>query len=170
MRRTVYLILHDIRSAHNVGAIFRTADAAGVSKIFLTGYTPTPHDRFERPRKDIAKVALGAEKTVPWEQASLRPLLLELKKVGVRTVAVEQASGAKDYKRVRLPPKSALLFGNEVDGLPNSILRICDEVAEIPMRGALVREAEHPRYKDLGKESLNVSVAAGVVLYRMLGL
>jgi len=154
--RLTYLILHDIRSAHNVGAIFRTADAAGISKIFLTGYTPAPLDRFERSRKDIAKAALGAEKSVYWEQSLLRRLMAELKKEGVRTVAVEQSIGAKDYKRVRLPAKSALLFGNEVGGLPKSILRMCDEIAEIPMHGK--------------KESLNVSVAAGVALYRMLGL
>lgn len=155
-KRTVYLILDDIRSAHNVGAIFRTADAAGVSKIYLTGYTPAPLDRFERPRKDIAKAALGSEKTVPWKSAAIGPLLRRLKKEGVKIIALEQDKGAVDYKRVRLPEKSALMFGNEVNGLQGSVLRLCDEVAEIPMHGK--------------KESLNVSVAAGIALYRLLRL
>lgn len=83
-RKRVFLILHNIRSAHNVGAIFRTAECAGVAKVFLTGYTPTPTDRFGRAQKDIAKTALGAEKSVPWEQVTRgAALFAQLKKNGV---------------------------------------------------------------------------------------
>lgn len=153
----VDLILHNIRSVYNVGSIFRTADAAGVSKIYLTGYTPTPLDRFGRPRKDIAKVALGAEKTVPWEHVpNIKPLLKKLKKEKTAIVAVEQSPRSKDYKKFKSSGRTALILGNEVGGIEKNILKQCDHVLEIPMRGE--------------KESLNVSVAAGVVLFRVLGV
>src|SRR6202161_1773486 len=85
------LILHNIRSVYNVGSIFRTADAAGVSKIILTGYTPTPLDRFKRPRPDLHKVALGAEQTIPWEYIkNPYAAITKLKAEGVTVVAVEQ--------------------------------------------------------------------------------
>jgi len=85
------LILHNIRSVHNVGSIFRTADAAGVSTIILSGYTPAPLDRFGRERKDFIKVSLGAERSVPWEQVKvLAPTLAQLKKEGYTLVALEQ--------------------------------------------------------------------------------
>ena len=156
MTETV-LILPDIRSAHNVGAIFRTADAAGVGKIYLTGTSPTPVDRFKRPRADIAKAALGAELSMPWEYKSrIGPLILKLKKDGYAIVAVEQSENSADYKKVKLGPKTAFIFGNEVEGIPETVLSTCDVVAEIPMRGM--------------KESLNVSVAAGIALFRMLGI
>lgn len=152
------LVLPDIRSAYNVGSIFRTADAAGVGKIYLVGITPAPLDRFGRPRPDIAKAALGAELSVPWEQkAKILPLLARLKKDGYVLVGIEQADTAVDYKKVKIPKgqKVAFMFGNEVDGLPKNILAKCDSVAEIPMSGT--------------KESLNVSVAAGIALFRILG-
>ncbi|MFA5934119.1 MAG: TrmH family RNA methyltransferase [Candidatus Paceibacterota bacterium] len=151
------LILNDIRSTHNVGAIFRTADAAGISKIFLVGITPAPLDRFGRERKDIAKSALGAEKTVPWESVkTIKPILNKLKKEKYKIIAIEQSPKAIDYKKVKLPNKSAIILGNEVKGLPQSILNQCDVIAEIPMRGK--------------KESLNVSVATGIALFRILGI
>ncbi len=154
MKRVV-AILYDIRSTHNVGSIFRTADAAGVSKIYLTGYTPTPTDRFGRVQKDIAKTALGAEKSVPWEQVkSPSALITRLKKEGFHIVGVEQAKNAIDYRRVRLKANTAVVFGNEVTGIPSALLKKCDVLAEIPMRGK--------------KESLNVSVAAGIALFRLL--
>lgn len=149
------LILHNIRSAHNVGAIFRTADAVGVSKIYLTGYTPSPVDHFGRARKDIAKASLGAEKTVSWEQVSrIGVLLTALKKEGMLCIAVEQDKKSVDYKTVRPSSRTAFIFGNEVSGLPRTVLNMADVIAEIPMRGE--------------KESLNVSVAAGVALFRIL--
>jgi 23S rRNA (guanosine2251-2'-O)-methyltransferase len=150
------LILPDIRSAHNVGAIFRTADAAGIEKVYVVGITPAPLDRFMRPRADIAKAALGAELSVPWEQkAKITPLLTKLKKEGYVIVAIEQSENSVDYKKVKLQDKVAFVVGNEVDGLPKSVLVKCDIVAEIPMSGV--------------KESLNVSVATGIALFRMLG-
>ena len=149
------LILHNIRSAYNVGAIFRTADAVGVSKIYLVGYTPAPLDRFGRPRKDIAKAALGAEKTIPWDHtARIGEVFKKLKKEKTKIIAIEQSSRSVDYKKFKLTAPTAFLLGNEVEGLSKNLLKQCDTTIEIPMRGK--------------KESLNVSVAAGVVLFRVL--
>lgn len=154
INKTILLVLHNIRSAHNVGSIFRTADAAGVSKIFLTGHTPAPVDRFGRKRKDFVKVSLGAEESVRWERVkNLSPLLRRLKKEKVFLCAVEQSHRSVDYKKIPHKRNVALIFGNEVWGLPRSILKTCGCVAEIPMHG--------------NKESLNVSVAAGVVLFSL---
>lgn len=147
------LILHDIRSVHNVGALFRTADAVGVSKIYCTGVTPTPIDRFGRVRKDFVKTSLGAEKTVAWEACELGELLKRLKKEGVELVAVEQSADALDYKNFAPKGECALILGSETEGVPQEILKKMDAVIEIPMRGT--------------KESLNVSVAGGIVLYRL---
>lgn len=148
------LILHNIRSAHNVGAIFRTADAAGVSRVYLSGFTPTPLDRFDRVQKDIAKTALGAEKTIPWESIKeLTKLFTKLKREHVAIIAIEQGVGAVDYKKVKAPARSAFIVGNEVQGLHWSVLKRCDTIAEIPMKGK--------------KESLNVAVATGIGLFRM---
>jgi tRNA G18 (ribose-2'-O)-methylase SpoU len=151
------LILHNIRSVSNVGAIFRTADAAGINKIYLTGYTPTPLDRFGRKRGDIHKSALGAEEFVPWEQKkSIFPLLTKLKKENFQIIAIEQDKKSIDYKTLRLRSGQAHAFivGAEVTGIPKNILEKCDIIAEIPMRGK--------------KESLNVSVATGIALFGIL--
>lgn len=149
------LILHDIRSVENVGAMFRTADAAGVNKIYLTGYTPVPLDRFGRKRKDLAKSALGAEEFVAWEQEkSIATLLNKLKKEKYQIIAIEQAQNSIDYKKVKLKQKNIFIVGTEVTGIPKDVLKKCDIIAEIPMRGK--------------KESLNVSVALGVVLFQVL--
>ena len=151
------LILHNIRSAQNVGAIFRTADAAGISKIYLMGYTPAPFDRFGRKRKDIAKSALGAEEIVQWEsKKSLLAFLRRLKQDKYLIIAIEQDEKSIDYKKVKLKEKNAFIIGTEVSGIPKNILKRCDVIAEIPMRGK--------------KESLNVSVATGVALFRMLNI
>ncbi len=156
----VYVILHNIRSIHNVGSVFRTADAAGVLKIFLTGYTPTPHDRFGRIRKDLAKVALGAENSVEWEYVKNPTTLLKrLKKEKIQIIAVEQSSHAINYKKVKIDNgagATAFLYGNEVSGVVPALLSLCDTIAEIPMLGK--------------KESLNVSVAVGVTLFGILDL
>jgi len=149
------LILNDIRSVENVGAMFRTADAAGVDKIYLVGYTPTPVDRFGRKRKDMVKSALGAEEFVAWEQKkSIIPLLTKLKKDGFQIIAIEQDEKSIDYKKVSLKEKNAFIVGTEVTGIPKNILNKCDVIAEIPMKGK--------------KESLNVSVVLGVALFRIL--
>ena len=163
--REIYLVLHDIRSVHNAGAIFRTADAIGVSKIYLTGYTPAPKDRYGRERSDFAKSALGAEKTVPWESAkSAAAVLKKLTCEGFFIFALEQDKRAVDYKKARPRAKTALVLGNETRGVPKSILKICDEIIEIPMRGKLARNRLPD---DVGKESLNVSVAGGIALFRI---
>lgn len=154
-------ILHDIRSVVNVGAIFRTCDAAGISKIYLTGYTPTPLDRFGRTRKDLAKAALGAEKTVAWEfSQEVESVIEKLKKEKHIIIAIEQSPKSIDYKKVHEQiddnENIAFLIGNEVEGVPVNIINLCDLVAEIPMKGQ--------------KESLNVSTAFGIGVFRMLGI
>ena len=151
------LILPDIRSTYNVGAIFRTADACGVNKIYLTGYTPCPLDRFGRVRSDIAKASLGAEISMPWEyKKTLIPLIKKLKKDGYEVVGLEQDKRAIDYKKFKQNKNLALILGNEVSGLSTSILNLCDLIIEIPMKGE--------------KESLNVSVASGIALFRILNV
>ncbi|OGI92493.1 hypothetical protein A2933_01140 [Candidatus Nomurabacteria bacterium RIFCSPLOWO2_01_FULL_46_18] len=151
------VILHNIRSAENVGAMFRTCDAAGVDKIYLTGYTPAPIDRFGRKRKDIAKSALGAEEYVGWEQKkSLPALIAKLKNENFQVIAIEQDESSVDYKKLKPKTKNLFIVGAEVTGIPKSILKLCDVVAEIPMRGK--------------KESLNVSVSLGIALFRIRNL
>lgn len=150
--KRIAVLLHNVRSVHNVGSIFRTADAAGVSEIYLTGYTPTPLDRFGRARKDIAKAALGAQVYVPWEhERSPRRIIKRLKQEGFVIVGVEQDARAAEYRTFRGKQKTLFIFGNEVRGIPRATRMQCDKLIEIPMRGK--------------KESLNVSVAAGVILF-----
>ncbi len=149
------LIIHNVRSVQNVGAMFRTADAAGINKIYLTGYTPAPLDRFGRKRGDLAKSALGAEEFVSWVQKkNISSLLSKLKKESFLIIGIEQAKNSVDYKEVKLKEKNAFIVGAEVTGIPKNVLKKCDIIAEIPMRGK--------------KESLNVSVACGVVLFQIL--
>lgn len=150
----VDVILYNIRSTHNVGSIFRTADGAGVRRVWLVGTTPAPIDRFGRKRADIAKVALGAEETVPWEHVDdMGALIGKLRQEGMQVVAVEQDPRSVPYHTYRPQGPTALVLGAEVEGLPQEVLDQCDAIIEIPMRGS--------------KESLNVSVAAGVVLYKV---
>jgi len=148
------LVLHNVRSAHNVGSILRTADGVGVSCVYLCGHTPTPLDRFGRTQTGIAKVALGAQHTVPWEYVADTAVCLErLRSGGVRIVALEQDARAVSYDTYTADGPTALVLGEEVRGVPPEVLKRCDEVIEIPMRGI--------------KHSLNVSVAAGIALYRI---
>jgi 23S rRNA (guanosine2251-2'-O)-methyltransferase len=147
-----YLVLENVRSAYNVGAIFRTADATTVAKIFLVGYTPTPIDRFGRVQPEIEKTSLGASQTVPWESyGEIDTVIKQLKADGVQVVAVEQDRRAKPLPNFILPEKVAYIFGNEVTGVSSEVCDFADEIVEIPMLGK--------------KESLNVSVAVGIVLY-----
>ena len=149
------LILYNIRSNENVGSLLRTADAVGIEKVYLVGYTPCPIDRFGREVGAIAKTALGAQKTVPWEKVEAIDIVLKvLKGEGVTIVAIEQAPSAIDYKDVPSAPCMACMLGNEVEGIEPEVLRQVDIIAEIPMRGQ--------------KESLNVSVATGVALFALL--
>ena len=149
MKKTeIYLVLNDIRSRENVGSIFRTADAAGVAKIYLCGITPTP------PHDKISKTALGAEKYVPWEYHKQAWRLLEkLKKDGINIVALEQTKGSEGLFKFKPKFPLALVVGNEVSGISPKILKYCDKKISIPMYGK--------------KESLNVAVAAGVALYKL---
>jgi tRNA G18 (ribose-2'-O)-methylase SpoU len=157
MEKENILIMHNIRSVENVGAMFRTADAAGINKIYLTGYTPCPLDRFGRIRKDLAKSALGAEEFIPWEQKkNIFSLLTKLKKEKFLIIGVEQAKNSIDYKKVKLKNKNVFIVGAEVAGIPENILEKCDIIAEIPMRGK--------------KESLNVSVSCGIALFGILNI
>lgn len=155
MKRDTYLILHDIRSIHNVGSIFRTADCAAVKKIFLTGYTPAPVDRFGRVLKDFAKVSLGAENSVSWEKADrITDCIAGCKEKRMQVVAVEQDEQSVDYKTWSPGGSVAYILGNEPDGLSKEVLAACDVIIEISMHGS--------------KESLNVSVAAGIILFNNL--
>lgn len=148
MDRAVSLLAHNIRSMWNVGSFFRTCDAFGVEKLYLTGYTAYP------PRKEITKTAIGAEAHVAWEhREDPLPLLRELKANGWRLVALEitpQATVLSDY---RPTDKSCLILGHELTGVPEDILSLCDDTVMIPMLGH--------------KESLNVAVAAGVALHHL---
>lgn len=154
MKNDIRILIHNIRSAHNVGAMFRTADAAGVSHIILSGFTPCPLDRFKRPVKEIAKTALGAELTLPWEYfADPKEKISILKREGFTVVGIEQDSRAVDYKTYVPTEKILVLVGSEVDGLSEELREVCDVLIEIPMRGE--------------KESLNVSVAFGIALFRL---
>jgi tRNA G18 (ribose-2'-O)-methylase SpoU len=152
MKRQTIVMLHDVRSAHNVGSIFRTADAAGVSGVVLSGYTPTPVDRFGRERRDIAKAALGAQESVPHHHTEdILKTIQAYRKKGFRIIAVEQHKQSVSYREYEAPEKCVFIFGNEVEGLPHSVIAKSDAVVEIPLHGT--------------KESLNVSVAAGVILF-----
>ena len=141
------LIAHNIRSLHNVGSLFRSADAFGVERLYLTGYTGTP------PRKEIAKTALGSEDRVSWERREdILPLLTELKGEGYRVLALETSPEAVGIQTVENPGgKVAVIVGNEVEGIEAVVQKAADHIVEIPMPGR--------------KRSLNVSVAAGVALY-----
>ena len=155
MLTQIYLVLHNIRSTHNVGAIFRTADATGVKKIYISGITPAPIDRFGRARPDISKASLGAEKTVEWESiVDIKDFIKNIKKEKFQIIAVEQDKKSIDYKDLKRSEKVLLIVGNEVDGVDKDVLDLCDNIVEIPMLGK--------------KESLNVSVATGVVLYSLI--
>lgn len=146
-----FLVLPNIRSCHNVGAMFRTADGCGVDKLYLVGYTATP------PHPQLDKVALGAEKWMSWEYRKSLPLLLKkLQKQGVRVLALEKSETSIPIRSWQPPAAGqavALIVGNEVEGVPAKILAGCDAVVHIPMYGQ--------------KESFNVSVAAGIAMYEI---
>lgn len=145
-----YVIAHNIRSLYNVGSIFRTADAFGVTKIYLTGYTGTPAGEINRAK--IAKTALGAEKWVPWEYCrSAVTLIKDLRLKKVKVVALEKMEGAVNISKFQPKFPLALVLGEEVKGVNKNILAVCDQTIEIPMVGK--------------KESLNVSVAFGIAAY-----
>ena len=142
------LVLDDIRSLHNIGSVFRTADAFLIEKIFLCGITATP------PNKEIHKTALGATETVAWEHhEDVLEVITKLKKDNVTTLAIEQVESAvflQNFK-VEKNKKYALVFGNEVYGVSQEAVALCDGCIEIPQLGT--------------KHSLNISVSAGIVIW-----
>jgi len=156
----IVVIAHNIRSTHNVGAIFRTAEGFGISKIILSGYTPYPtlakDSRLphisEKLTSQIHKTALGAEDLVSFEYTGLPPLN-ELKEQGYRIVGLEQADRSINLSDYQSPEKIALLIGEEVHGIEAELLEQCEDILEIPMVGK--------------KESFNVSVATGIALYAL---
>ena len=155
MKNTCVLVLDNIRSVENVGSLFRTAECLGVQKIILVGTTPTPLDRFGRKRKDVAKVALGAEELVPWEYVkTIEGSLETLKGEGYAVVALEQHERSEDLRDVKALRKFALILGNEVEGVSKAALEMSEKIIEIQMEGK--------------KESLNVSVAGGIALFKLL--
>ncbi|MBN1279730.1 MAG: RNA methyltransferase [Chlorobium sp.] len=149
-RHPICLMLHNIRSMWNVGSMFRTADAAGIEKMFITGYTATP------PRKEIDKTALGAQDCVRWEYRSdpLEAIAL-MKASGFRICGLEITENSRPYTVMRKNDfPVCLLVGNEVQGIEDEVLMHCDEVLEIPQYGT--------------KHSLNVAVAAGIALFELV--
>lgn len=153
------LILDNIRSAQNVGALFRTADGAGVGELYLVGITPRPARKvflLTDAEKALRKTALGAEKSLPWRSVkTLKPLIRRLRRLGYRVIALEQSEESEDYRVLHAGSlqKVALIVGNEVTGIAPDILRQCDQSIELPMHGT--------------KNSLNVAVAAGIALYHL---
>lgn len=158
---SILLLVHNIRSTHNVGALFRTAEGCSVARIILSGYSPYPtlsHDTrlphiHEKLTRDIHKTALGAETLVPFEHLA-EPPLSKLKQQNYRIVALEQAANSVRLSNYRGADKIALLIGEEINGIAPELLAKCDDIVEIPMQGE--------------KESFNVSVAAGMALYELL--
>ena len=145
----IYIMLENIRSVHNVGSIFRSADGFGISKIYLTGYTASP------PRDDLSKTALGADKVVPWEHFD-SPLdaIEDLKKNNIHPVVVEQTVNSKCIYNYEFVFPICIVLGNEVTGVSQEVLECVSDHIEITMKGV--------------KQSFNVSVAAGIVCFEIM--
>jgi len=143
-RNPIYIMLEDIRSVYNVGSVFRTADGLGASKIYLTGYTACP------PRDDLSKTALGADKTVPWIHfKDSLDALKDLEKNNITPIVVEQTINSTSIYDFEFEFPVCFILGNEVNGVSEDLLKEVESHIEIPMKGV--------------KQSLNVSVAAGIV-------
>lgn len=149
VKTPVIVVLDNIRSMHNVGSVFRTADAFLMEAIFLCGYTPKP------PHRDIHKTALGATETVDWMYFDTTMEAVQLlKQKGYKIYAIEQVAGSISLENFSQPnEKLAVIFGNEVSGVDAALLPLCDGCIEIPQLGM--------------KHSLNISVAAGIVLWEL---
>ena len=149
VKTPITIVLDNVRSALNVGSIFRTSDAFLIENIILCGITPIP------PNKNIRKVALGSTNSVNWEfEENTLKSLEKLKKQGYYIIGVEQANKSSKLNNIQLQNKSlAIIMGNEVDGICDHVINLCDEVIEIPQFGT--------------KHSLNVSVAAGIVVWEL---
>lgn len=147
-RPHLYLILDNIRSLQNVGSIFRAADGFGVRKIYLTGITPSP------PRPEIAKISLGAEKSVEYESMEdPARAVVYLRELGIPSVAAEQTSGSRPIDEFDFPHPVALILGHETVGIDDQVLHLCEGICEIPMHGM--------------KHSHNVATATGIILYEI---
>lgn len=146
-----YVLLDKIRSMYNVGSFFRTSDGAGISKLILTGYTATP------PRKEISKTALHADEHIPWEHfENVMDAVLALKQEGFTIVSIEKNDNSTDFREIELGhlEKVCFVFGNEVEGVAKEVLDQSDYIIHLPMLGI--------------KESLNVAVSGGAILYHYL--
>lgn len=159
MKTKVHILLPDIRSAYNVGSIFRSADCFGIEKIYLSGTTPAPVDRFGRSnsgaQKEISKTALGAEKDIAWEYVEdTGAFLKKIKNEKFTIICIEQDKKSitlENFLKMKRPENILVIFGNEVEGIDTAILKKADHIVEIQMRGK--------------KESLNVSVCAGLIMH-----
>ena len=145
----VYVILNSIRSSYNVGSIFRTSDGAMIEKLYLCGYTPYP------PKKEILKTALGSTESVEWEFfEDPKDVVLRLKEAGVKICALEQTTKSKPYSAlVKSDLPLALIVGNEITGVSQDLIDLCDFSIEIPQSGI--------------KQSLNVAVAYGIAVFEL---
>ena len=145
----IYFFLENIRSAHNIGSIFRTADGMGASKIFLSGYTCKP------PHRELAKTSLGAEFSVDWEHNEDTIFLAnKVKDQKIKLVLLEHTKYSESLYKLDWEFPLCIVLGNEVEGVSEELIKLCDKHVEIPMHGI--------------KQSLNVSVAAGIIGYEML--
>lgn len=167
--REIIVLVHNIRSTHNVGAILRTAEGFGISKVIFSGYSPFPtfsNENFQETGRlphlaqkistQISKTALGSEKTVPFELSkNIKNTIFKLKSQNFEIFALEQTKNSIKLPELTLSKnaKIALLIGEEVDGVAEELVKICDNTLEIPMFGR--------------KESFNVSVATGIALYKI---
>ncbi len=156
-KKPICVVLDNVRSMNNVGSIFRTADGFGIEKLWLCGITAQP------PHREIHKTALGAEESIPWQYtATTLEACQQLKVNGYKLIAIEQAEGSKLLNEFKLgwsgdqpkeTEKYAIIMGNEVDGVSEEVLNLCDECIEIPQFGT--------------KHSFNVAVCAGIVLWEL---
>jgi 23S rRNA (guanosine2251-2'-O)-methyltransferase len=160
--KQLILIAHNLRSAHNVGSLLRTAEGLGVDKVYLTGYTPYPLHADDKRlphlatkiNKQISKTALGAETSQSWQHLDeVDGLIKELKQNGCLVTALEQAPDTTKLTDFKAPDKIALIVGREVEGVEPEVLAVCDQVLEIPMFGK--------------KESFNVAQATAMALYHL---
>lgn len=146
---SLVFVLVSLRSLYNVGSVFRSADGIGAHKIFLTGFTGTPK------QAGLRKTSLGAEEAIPWEYVkSTSQVIKQLKKEGYDIIGLEKNELSTDMRQWKAHAKTAILLGNEERGLSPRIQKLCDQIVHLPMNGV--------------KESLNVSVAAGVIGYLWL--
>jgi len=149
------VILDNVRSALNIGAIFRTSSGIGVDKIYICGISPTPFDKRGLKRKDFIKTALGSEDEIEWEyKENILELIQELKEKNFEIIGLEQNQKSVDYKNLKINNENiAVVVGSETDGIQEDVLNLCDQITEIPMLGL--------------KESLNVTIAYAILAYRI---